>query len=1215
MSRKMVTIDGNQACTHVAYATSEVITIYPITPSSPMAAEADTKATAKQENIWGSIPVVTQMQSEGGVAGALHGSLTTGALCTTFTASQGLLLMLPNMYKIAGELTPTVFHITARSLACQGLSIFGDHGDVMAARQTGWSMLCSQNVQECQDMALISTQAALQSRIPCMHFFDGFRTSHEIQKIEQLNADDMRKMIDEKLVVAHRERGLTPDRPRMRGTAQNPDVYFTGRETVNKYYNACPTIFQKTMDKFAKLTGRQYHLFDYVGSPKAEEVVVMMGSGAETVAATAEHLIKKGKKVGLVIVRLFRPFDAAAMVAALPKSVKKITVLDRTKEPGSAGEPLYQDVITAISEAVQAGTLKKAPAILGGRYGLGSAEFTPAMVKAVFDNMAAKNGKNHFCVGPDDDVTRTSLKYDPAFNIEGKDVVRAMFYGLGADGTVGANKNTIKIIGTETPNSAQGYFVYDSKKSGSITTSHLRFGKNKIVAPYLITKANFIACHNFTFLDKYDMVGNLEDGGTFLLTTTFNKDQVWKQLPASVQKDLIAKKAKFYIIDAIHLAEALGLGARINMIMQTAFFLISGILTKKEAIAAIKGAIKKTYGKKGDKVVQMNYDAVDAAVNNIVEVKLPKTAGGHAKPPVVPADAPAFVKEVTAKMIEGKGDQIKVSQMPDDGTWPTGTTQYEKRNIAVHVPEWLPENCIQCGRCSLVCPHASIRMKIVKPADLKKAPKSFKTVDAVGAQFKGRKCNVQVFTEDCCGCTLCVNACPAKTKALKMIDNNEALRTQESANVKYFLALPEVPNADIDPATVKGSQLKQPLMEFSGACSGCGETPYIKLATQMFGDRMMIANATGCSSIYGGNLPTTPYTKRADGRGPSWANSLFEDNAEFGLGMRYSVNKLAAQAAELLDKAVAEKLITKKVASDLTTASQKTQDEIEAQRDRIAKLKKALAKSKAATATRLLPVADYLVKKSVWIIGGDGWAYDIGYGGLDHVLASGENVNVLILDTEVYSNTGGQMSKSTPRAATAQFAAGGKKMPKKDIGMIFSTYGNVYVAKVAMGANPMQVAKAFAEAEAYDGPSLIIAYAHCINHGLNLAKGLEQQQKAVACGHWPLYRYNPNLESEGKNPLHIDSKAPSMPFADYAMNENRYRMLKMMNPAHADELMAMSQKDVEKSWRFLEGRFQALECAVTTEVKKAAAPTMSGCGCGCGSSKTAANKAPAKKKK
>jgi len=1177
MARKMVTIDGNQACTHVAYATSEIITIYPITPSSPMAAEADTKATAKQENIWGSIPVVTQMQSEGGVAGALHGSLTTGALCTTFTASQGLLLMIPNMYKLAGELTPTVFHVTARSLACQGLSIFGDHGDVMAARQTGWGMLCSQNVQECQDMALISTQAALQSRIPFMHFFDGFRTSHEIQKIEQLTFDDMRAMIDEELVVAHRERGLSPDRPMMRGTAQNPDVYFTGRETVNKFYQTTPAIVQKAMNKFGKLTGRKYHLFDYYGATDAEDVIVMMGSGAETVRATIEHLAKKGKKLGLVVVRLFRPFDAAAMVKALPKKVKRITVLDRTKEPGSAGEPLYQDIITAISEAVQAGTMKKAPIILGGRYGLGSAEFTPAMAKAVFDNMTTKKAKNHFCVGPDDDVARTSLKYNASFDTEGKDVTRAMFFGLGADGTVGANKNTIKIIGTETDNSAQGYFVYDSKKSGSITTSHLRFGKNKIVAPYLINKANFVACHNFTFLDKYDMVGNLETGGTFLLTTTFNKDQVWKQLPAQVQKDLSGKKAKFYIIDAIHLAEAIGLGARINMIMQTAFFLLSGILTKDEAIKSIKEAIKKTYGKKGDKVVNMNYAAVDAAVNNIVEVTVPKTIDGHEKPPVVAADAPAFVKEVTAKMIEGKGTEIKVSQMPCDGTWPTATTQYEKRNIAVHVPEWVPANCIQCGRCSLVCPHAAIRLKIVKPAELAKAPNSLKSAEAVGGQFKDQKAVIQVFTEDCCGCTLCVDACPAKEKALKMIENTEAVRVQEIPNVKFFLALPEAAPKEIDPSTVKGSQLIRPLFEFSGACAGCGETPYIKLATQMFGDRMMIANATGCSSIYGGNLPTTPYCKRADGRGPAWANSLFEDNAEFGLGMRYSANKLGAQAVELLGKAVEEKLIVKQLADELVAASQKNQDEIEGQRARVAKLKEALAKGNSPIAKRLLHVADFLVKKSVWIIGGDGWAYDIGYGGLDHVLASGENINVLILDTEVYSNTGGQMSKSTPRAATAQFAAGGKKMPKKDIGMIFSTYGNVYVAKVSLGANPQQAVKAFAEAEAYDGPSLIIAYAHCINHGINMAKGFDQQRKAVACGHWPLYRYNPMLEAEGKNPLHLDSKEPSIPFAEYAMNENRYRALKMMNPEHAEELMAMSQKDVEKGWKFLEGRFKALE--------------------------------------
>jgi pyruvate-ferredoxin/flavodoxin oxidoreductase len=1171
----MVTIDGNQACTHVAYATSEVITIYPITPSSPMAAEADSKAAGKQKNIWNSVPVVTQMQSEGGVAGALHGSLTTGSLCTTFTASQGLLLMLPNMFKIAGELTPTVFHITARSIACQGLSIFGDHGDIYAARQTGWGMLCSQNVQECMDMALIATQASLKSRIPFMHFFDGFRTSHEIQKVEELSSDDMRAVIDDDLVIAHRKRALSPDRPMIRGTAQNPDIYFTGRETVNKYYNAVPAIMQETMDKLAEVTGRQYHLFDYHGAPDAENVIVMMGSGCETVASTVDYLVAQGQKVGLVIVRLYRPFDGKAMVNSLPPTVDRITVLDRTKEPGAIGEPLYLDVRAAVGEALEANSTAIPPMILSGRYGLGSAEFTPAMVKAVFDNMTAMAPKNKFCVGPIDDVTFSSLDYDRSFNIEGKDVFRAMFYGLGSDGTVGANKNTIKIIGTETENSAQGYFVYDSKKSGSITTSHLRFGKNPIIAPYLINKANFIACHNFTFLDQYDMLRNLEDGGTFLLTTSYGPKEIWKKLPKNVQRDLIAKKAKFYIIDAVSLGLALGLGARINMIMQTAFFMISGILTQEEAIAAIKNAIKKTYGSKGDKVVQMNYNAVDEAIRNIVEVKLGKTATGHEMPPTVPADAPEFVREVTARIIEGKGDLLKVSQIPDDGTWPTATTQYEKRNIAVHTPEWLPENCIQCGQCSLVCPHAAIRMKIVQ--DLKTPPATFKSVPAVGKEFKDAKFTIQVFTEDCCSCTLCVSVCPAKTKALQMIPNTEELRQTQKGNVKYFLELPEIDPARINPATIKGSQLLRPLFEFSGACAGCGETPYVKLVTQLFGDRMLIANATGCSSIYGGNLPTTPYCKRSDGRGPTWSNSLFEDNAEFGLGMRFSVNKQASQAGELLHEAVAAKLITKKMADDILAADQSTQTAIEEQRERVAKLKAKLEGSSNPVAVRLYHVADYLVKKSVWIVGGDGWAYDIGYGGLDHVLASGENVNVLLLDTEVYSNTGGQMSKSTPRAATAQFAAGGKKLPKKDIGMIFSTYGNVYVGRIALGANPNQAIKAIAEAEAYDGPSLIIAYAHCINHGINMAKGLEQQKKAVLSGHWPLYRYNPDLEAQGKNPLIIDSKDPSITFEEYALGENRYRALKMLNPTEADSLMAQSQKDVERSWRFLKGRAQAME--------------------------------------
>ncbi len=1187
MSRKMVTIDGNQACTHVAYALSEVITIYPITPSSPMAAEADAKANAKQENIWGSVPVITQMQSEGGVAGSLHGSLATGALCTTFTASQGLMLMLPNMYKLAGELTPTVFHITARSLAMQGLSIFGDHGDVMSARQTGWAMLCSQNVQEAQDFALISTQATMQSRVPFMHFFDGFRTSHEIQKVEQLSYDDMQEIIDDDLVIEHRKRALTPDRPSMSGTAQNPDVYFTGRETVNKYYNAIPGIVQGTMDKFAKLTGRKYNLYDYHGSPDAEDVIVIMGSGAETVAATVDYLASQGKKTGLLIVRLYRPFDMSAMVAALPAGVKRITVLDRCKEPGATGEPLYLDVRAAVGEAVDANSDMAMPVILSGRYGLGSAEFSPAMVKAVFDNMVAADSKNHFCVGPNDDVAHTSLDYDNSFNIEGDDVYRAMFYGLGSDGTVGANKNTIKIIGTETDNSAQGYFVYDSKKSGSMTVSHLRFGENKVVAPYLINKASFVACHNFTFLNSYDMLANLEDGGTFLLTTNYSKEEVWDNIPAKVQQQLIDKKTKFYIIDAIKLGHAIGLGARINMIMQTAFFLISGILKKDEAIQAIKDAIKKTYGKKGDKIVNMNYDAVDAAVSNIVEVVIPEAITGHELPPTVPAEAPDFVKEVTATMIEGKGDTIKVSQMPPDGRWPTATTQWEKRNIAVNVPEWDADSCIQCGQCSLVCPHGCIRLKLVPADKVENAPEGYKIADAVGKQFAGMKATLQISTQDCVGCTLCTTVCPGSRKdaegkktderSLVMIKNTEEVRVTEAPKWDYFMSLPETDVALINTETIKGSQLKRPLFEFSGACGGCGETPYIKLVTQLFGDRMLIANATGCSSIYGGNLPTTPYCQREDGRGPSWSNSLFEDNAEYGLGMRQTVNKLASQAVELLPKAVAANLISQDMASGLLDSSQATQLEIEAQRERVAELQAKLEGSDNSVAKQLYHVADYLVTKSVWCFGGDGWAYDIGYGGLDHVLASGENINVLVLDTEVYSNTGGQMSKSTPRAATAQFAAGGKKMPKKDMGMIFSTYGNVYVARVSLGANPKQVVKAMNEAEAYDGPSIVIAYSHCINHGLNLALGLEQQKKAVACGHWPLYRYNPVLEEAGKNPLSIDSKEPTIKFAEYALAENRYRMLKMTNPEMADELMDQSQKDVDKAWKFLKSRFSALE--------------------------------------
>jgi len=1176
MSRKMVTIDGNQACTHVAYATSEVITLYPITPSTPLAAEADTKSATLQKNIWGTVPIVNQMQSEAGVAGSIHGSLTTGALCTTFTASQGLLLMIPNMYKIAGELTPTVFHVTARAIACQGLSIFGDHSDIYSARQTGWAMLCSENVQQAMDMSLIATQATLASRIPFVHFFDGFRTSHEIQKIEEVSYDVMGEMIDEDLIAEFRSRALSPDHPTIRGTAQNPDVFFTGRETVNKYHNAVPEIVQETMNKFAALTGRQYNLFDYHGAPDAENIVVMMGSGCETVAATVDYLVSQGEKVGMVMVRLYRPFDCKAMVNSLPETVARITVLDRTKEPGAPGDPLYLDVRAAIGEAAEANSTIYPPVVLAGRYGLGSAEFTPAMVKAVYDNMKAMAPKTKYCVGPHDDVTFASLDYDSSFNIEGSDVYRAMFFGLGSDGTVGANKNTIKIIGTETENSAQGYFVYDSKKSGSITTSHLRFGKNSVVAPYLINKANFIACHNFNFLNQVDMLKNLDEGGTFLLTTNFDKDTVWAELPGKVQQDLINKKAKLYIIDAVSLGLALGLGARINMIMQTAFFLISGILTQDEAVAAIKGAIKKTYGKKGDKVVEMNYSAVDGAVKNIVEVALGSSVDGKAIPPVVPEHAPKFVQEVTAKIIEGNGDKLKVSQMPADGTWPTGTTQYEKRNIAVAVPQWVPDNCIQCGQCALVCPHAANRIKIVP--EIKDAPESFLSRDAVGKAFKDQKFTLQIFTEDCCGCTLCVSVCPAKTKALIMIPNSEEVKQTQSKNVEYFLDLPEIDPATINVATIKGSQLMRPLFEFSGACAGCGETPYVKLITQMFGDRMMVGNATGCSSIYGGNLPTTPYTKRADGRGPTWANSLFEDNAEFAAGMRTTVNKLGKQATELLEAAAEAGFVSQELMGSITGATQATQMDIEAQRGRVDELNAILEKSSNIVAKRLLPLTDYLVTKSVWAFGGDGWAYDIGYGGVDHVLASGENVNILVMDTEVYSNTGGQMSKSTPRAATAQFASGGKKMPKKNMGMIFATYGNVYVAQISIGANPSQAIKAIAEAEAYDGPSLVIAYSHCINHGINMALGLEQQKKAVACGHWPLYRFNPDLEDQGKNPLIIDSKKePTISFEEYALSENRYRMLKRANPESADKLLAESQKDVLKGWKFLKSLAAALE--------------------------------------
>ena len=1051
MSRKTVTVDGCTACAHVVHATNEIITIYPITPSSPIAEICDAKSAKGQANIWGSVPKVSQMQSEAGVAGAVHGSLTTGALATTISASQGLLLIIPNMYKIAGELTPTVFHITARSLACQGLSIFGDHSDVMAARSTGFAMLCSQNVQEAMDFALISQAATLESRIPFMHFFDGFRTSHEVQKIEEVSFDDMRSMIDDNLVIAHRKRGLTPDRPSIRGTSQNPDVYFQGRETVNKYYDATPDIVQKAMDKFAGIIGRQYKLFDYLGDPDAERIIVVMGSAAEVALNTVNTLNARGEKLGIILVRLYRPFDIDAFAGSLPSSVKSIAVLDRTKEPGAIGEPLYLDVRTAIGEMMEKGIskFKGYPKIVGGRYGLGSKDFTPAMVKAIFDNLSQNRPKNHFTIGIKDDVSGTSLDYDESFDIGEKGEFRSLFYGLGADGTVGANKNTIKIIGQETDNYSQAYFVYDSKKAGATTVSHLRFGKDRIHKPYLIKKANFIACHNPSFPDRIDMLSNAEDGATFLLTTSHNKDEVWDALPIEVQEQLISKKMKFYIIDAISLAEEIGLGARINMIMQTAFFVISGILPEEDAVKAIKAEIKKTYMKKGKEIVNLNYKAVDKALQNIVKIPVPDKATSkiYMRPPV-PENAPEFVKNVTAKMLANNGDSLPVSAMPADGTWPTGTTQYEKRNIGVNIPIWEPDACIQCAQCSFVCPHASIRVKAYDPSLLKDAPSAFKSIDAAGKELQGLKFTVQVAPEDCTGCGSCVFNCPGQKKdadgnkieGVKAINMKfqEPVRQEEAENYDFFLNLPETDRSRFKISSVKGSQFVKPLFEYSGACLGCGETPYIKLLTQLFGDRLIIANATGCSSIYGGNLPTTPYTTRDDGRGPAWSNSLFEDTAEFGFGMRQTMDKFHIQALELIDRLAANPSYAdlKDLFGAIKEADHSSQDGIEEQRGRIEELKEKLSTNESPEAKSLLSLADYLVKKSVWAIGGDGWGYDIGYGGVDHVLASGENIKLLIMDTEVYSNTGGQMSKATPLGAVAQFAAGGKRTPKKNIGMI-----------------------------------------------------------------------------------------------------------------------------------------------------------------------------------
>jgi len=1167
--------DGNGAAAQVAHATNEVIAIYPITPSSNMGEAADLKSAKGEKNIWGTVPTVVELQSEGGAAGAVHGALSAGSLATTFTSSQGLLLMIPNMYKIAGELTPTVFHIAARSLACQALCIFGDHSDVMAVRQTGWALLASASVQEAMDFALIAQAATLESRIPFVHFFDGFRTSHEIQKIEELTFDDMRAMLDDKLIDAHRRRALSPDHPTIKGTSQNPDVCFQGRETVNPFYAPCLTITQTAMDKFAKLTGRQYHLFDYVGVPDAERVVVAMGSATEVVHETVNHLVKNGEKVGLLIVRLYRPFDVKAFVAALPATVKSIGVLDRTKEPGSLGEPLYKDVRTAIGDAMHQKliNLKNYPVIVGGRYGLGSADFTPAMVKAVFDNLTLSQPKNFFTVGIVEDVTGSSLEVDPSFNIVDPDCHQAMFYGLGSDGTVGANKNTIKIIGDKTDNYAQGYFVYDSKKAGTVTVSHLRFGKNPIHSPYLISTADFLACHNFTFLEKYDMLKNIKVGGTFLLTLEYGKDTVWSKLPGRVQKQIIDKKLKFYVIDAVKIAEGIGLGPRINTVMQTAFFKISKVIDVEMAINAVKEAIKKSYGGKGEKVVAMNLAAVEQALLGIQEVVIPPSVTNPVSPIKPVADtAPEFVKEVTAVMLRAEGESLKVSQMPADGTWPTGTTQYEKRNIAVNIPEWNPEACIQCGKCSMLCPHAAIRPKMYAADLLKNAPATFKSTDPKAVKgAEGMKYSLQVAPEDCTGCANCVEYCPVKDKgAIKMVPQTP-IRQQEAKNYEFFLGLPETPAALYTLNSMKGSQFVRPLFEYSGACAGCGETPYIKLLTQLFGDRLLIGNATGCSSIYGGNLPTTPYAKRADGRGPAWSNSLFEDNAEFAYGMCLSVDKFNAYALELLVQAAQCPDCgggLKGLADEIKAAPQTNSVEIEQQRARVAKLKDVLKSCSSGVCKQLYSVADYLVKKSIWALGGDGWAYDIGFGGLDHVLASGRNVNILVLDTEVYSNTGGQASKSTPLGAVAPFAASGKPIAKKDLGLMMMSYGYVYVARVAMGYDQNQVLKAFTEAEAYPGPSIIIAYSHCINHGINMNKGFVEQKNAVDCGAFITFRYNPSLVAQGKNPFQLDAKEVKMTFADYANNQNRFRVLKQRDPAHAEKLMQLAQKDIDNRVSF-----------------------------------------------
>jgi pyruvate-ferredoxin/flavodoxin oxidoreductase len=1171
-SRRHITVDGNEAAASVAYRASETIAIYPITPSSPMAEVCDEWASRKRPNLWNAIPEIAEMQSEAGAAGAVHGALQAGALATTFTASQGLLLMIPNMYKIAGELTPFTMHVAARTLATHALSIFGDHQDVMACRQTGFALLCANSVQEAHDMATVAHAATLETRIPFLHFFDGFRTSHEVAKIAEIGDDDLRALIAETGVFAHRERGLTPDRPVLRGTAQNPDVFFQAREAANHFYDACPAVVERVMQAFAARTGRRYGLFEYVGDPAAERVIVLMGSGAETVHETVEHLTARGEKVGVLKVRLYRPFARAAFLAALPKTVRTIAVLDRTKEPGAPGDPLYLDVTTALAEAQAEGVspFKVPPRLIAGRYGLSSKEFTPAMVKAIYDEIAKDKPKHHFTVGIVDDVTHLSLPWDPSFRTGAEDVTASVFYGLGSDGTVGANKNSIKIIGQTTDLSVQGYFVYDSKKSGAMTISHLRTSKRPIRSAYLIDRASFVACHQFEFVDKIDILELAAPGAAFLLNAPFPADQVWDHLPSELQEQIIEKKLRFFAIDAYELARNAGMGTRINTIMQTCFFAITGVLPPAEAIKHIKKAIEKSYSKRGPDVVRKNCEVVDQAIAHLHEVSVPTAVSAkYRRPPLVSERAPDFVQKVTAVILAGKGDLLPVSAFPVDGTWPTATAKWEKRNIALEIPVWDAKICIQCNQCALVCPHAAIRAKVYDESALAGAPETFKSTLFKGNEHKGKHFTIQVAPEDCTGCNLCVNVCPAKDRTNpkhKAIDMHPQapLREPERANYDFFLNLPELNRTELTRIDHKSSQFLEPLFEYSGACAGCGETPYLKMLTQLFGDRLLIANATGCSSIYGGNLPTTPYTTNRDGRGPAWSNSLFEDNAEFGFGFRMALDAHVGAARGLVQHLASS--LGEGLATALLHADQSNEAGIAAQRDRVQALRRVLAGTPTAEGRRLETLADYLVKKSVWLVGGDGWAYDIGYGGLDHVLANRRDVNILVLDTEVYSNTGGQQSKSTPLGAAAKFAAAGKPIGKKDLGLLANMYGHVYVARVAFGAKMAQTAQAFLEAESYPGPSLIIAYSHCIAHGYDMAQGAAQQKLAVDSGVWPLYRFDPRRLVNGEPPLRLDYGPPKVKVDEYLRNESRFRSIERSDPARYKAFVAESQAAAERRY-------------------------------------------------